>query len=58
MKSEHKHTWAEQDAFTSWRKVLCYLQRSGVRKSIKRDSHRYDRRVSKQRAIREQREEA
>ncbi len=25
----------EQDAFTGWRKVLCYIQRAGVRKAVK-----------------------
>jgi hypothetical protein len=32
----------EQDAFTGWRKVLCYMQRSGVVKAIQR---RYNKRV-------------
>ena len=33
-------TAAEQDAYTPWRKWLCYLQRPGAVKSIKRDTHR------------------
>lgn len=37
----------EQDAFTGWRKVLCYIQRAGVRKSIKARSHRKDRRKAR-----------
>ena len=57
MRSEHKTTGGEWDAFTDWRKVLCYLQRAGVRKAIKRDSHRKDRAVGKAQ-IREQREES
>lgn len=33
---------AEQDCFTRWRKWLCYLQRPGVAKKIKRG---YNKRV-------------
>lgn len=47
MRSEHKTTGSEWDAFTGWRKVLCYMQRPGVRKSIKRDSHKKDRQVAR-----------
>lgn len=39
--------WAEQDAYTSWRKFYCYLQRAGAVKSIKRDTHRRIRRETK-----------
>lgn len=38
-------TGPEQDAFGTWgRKYLCYMQRAGVRKGIKRDYHRKERR--------------
>lgn len=37
-------TSGEQDAYTPWRKVYCYLQRPGVVKSIKRATHRRERR--------------
>jgi hypothetical protein len=47
VRSEHKTTGDEYDAFTDWRHYLCYLQRAGVRKAIKRDSHRKDRAVGK-----------
>lgn len=40
-------SWDEQDAYTGWRKVLCYLQYPGVRKSIKRRTHRRERREAK-----------
>ena len=40
-------TWAEDDAYTSWRKFYCYLHRAGVVKSIKRDTHRRLRREGK-----------
>lgn len=33
-------TWEEQDAMTEWRKVLCYVQRPGVRSKIKRGYRR------------------
>jgi hypothetical protein len=39
--------WAEQDAYTSWRKFYCYLQRAGAVKAIKRDTHRRVRREAK-----------
>lgn len=34
----------EQDAYTVWRKYYCYLQRAGAVKSIKRRTHRRERR--------------
>lgn len=34
----------EQDAYTSWRKVYCYLQRAGAVKQVKRRTHRRERR--------------
>jgi len=38
---------AEQDAFTSWRRYYCYLQRAGVAKAIKRGANRRERRNAK-----------
>lgn len=35
---------AEQDAFTDWRHVVRYVQRPGVRKWIKRQSSKRERR--------------
>ena len=46
-------TWDEQDAYTRWRKLYCYLQRPGVVKSIKRATHRRERREGRA-EIREQ----
>jgi hypothetical protein len=40
-------TWEEQDAYTGWRKVMCYLQRAGKVKAIKRRTHRRERREAK-----------
>lgn len=39
--------YAEQDAYTSWRKFYCYLQRAGAVKAIKRETHRRLRREGK-----------
>lgn len=39
--------WDEEDAYTSWRRVYCYLQRAGVVKAIKRRTHKRDRREAK-----------
>lgn len=36
--------WEEQDAFTAWRRVLCYMDRSGVAKSVKARHNRRNRR--------------
>jgi len=33
----------EQDAYTDWRRLLCYTQRAGVVKAIKRRTHRRER---------------
>ncbi|WP_193314958.1 hypothetical protein [Georgenia thermotolerans] len=44
MKGEHRWDGDEWDAFSGWRKVYAYIQRPGVRKSIKRKSHKKDRR--------------
>ena len=35
----------EQDAFTGWRKVLCYMGRPGVTKKVKRMANKRDRRA-------------
>ncbi len=40
-------TWDEQDAYSPWRRVLSYIQRPGVRKGIKRRTHRRERREAK-----------
>lgn len=45
--------WAEQDAYTVWRHLYCYLARPGVVKSIKRRTHKRERREAVA-AIREQ----
>lgn len=51
MRSEHKMSADEHDAFTGWRHVLCYVQRAGVRKDAKRRSHRIDRRTWRHRIL-------
>ena len=43
--------WDEEDAYTAWRHLYCYLQHAGVVKFIKRKTHRRERRESK-RALR------
>ena len=40
-------TWDEQDGYARWRRVLAYVQRPGVRKGIKRRTHRRERREAK-----------
>ena len=45
--------FAEVDAFTGWRHVLCYLQRPGVKDSIKRGARRRERREAKREIRRE-----
>lgn len=40
-------TWGEQDAFTSWRRVLCYLQKPGAVKWNKKRANRRDRKQAK-----------
>lgn len=47
MRSEHKTTADEFDAFTGWRHVLVSMQRAGARKVIKKRSHRKDRRQAR-----------
>lgn len=47
MRGEHRMSAFEQDAFTGWRHVLCYMQRPGVRKAAKKLSHRRDRRAAR-----------
>ncbi|WP_202910333.1 hypothetical protein [Mycobacteroides abscessus] len=48
MRSEHKTTADEWDAFTGWRRVLVSMQRAGTRKRLKERSHRIDRRKQRQ----------
>lgn len=38
------HGWPEYDAYTRWRKVLCYMQNHSPRKKIKRVTHKRERR--------------
>lgn len=45
MRSEHKTTADEWDAFTKWRTVLFW--QPGERKRLKRRSHQMDRRKAK-----------
>lgn len=33
----------EHDAYTPWRRVLCYMRRPGVVKTIKRRTHKRER---------------
>jgi hypothetical protein len=47
MRSEHKTTADEFDAFTGWRHLLTSMQRAGARKAIKKRSHRKDRRQAR-----------
>ena len=35
---------SEQDTYTNWRHTLCYLQRPGIMKKIKRTTHKRERR--------------
>ena len=49
MRSEHKMSADEVDAFTGWRKVLHW--RAGERKDAKRRSHRIDRRTWRHRIL-------
>lgn len=39
--------WDEQDAYTPWRKLYCYLQRPGAVKFVKRRTHRRERREAR-----------
>lgn len=41
-------SWDEDDAYTSWRKAYCYLQKAGAVKYIKRKTHRRERREARQ----------
>lgn len=43
MRSEHKASGDEVNAFGRWRHAYAYLKRAGVRKSIKKQSHKKDR---------------
>lgn len=49
-------TGEEQDAYTRWRKLLCWTQRAGAVKAVKTRTHRRERREGKQ-EIKEQRNE-
>jgi hypothetical protein len=40
----------EYNAYTSWRKVYCYLQRPGAVKKIKVRTHRRERRAARSNA--------
>jgi hypothetical protein len=46
----------EQDAYTRWRKLLCWTARPGMVKRVKRRTHRRERREG-QAEIRAQRED-
>ncbi|USL85052.1 DNA helicase [Arthrobacter phage SWEP2] len=35
--------WDEEDAYTSWRRAYCYLQKSGAVAFTKRRTHRRER---------------
>lgn len=48
MRSEHRTTADEYDAFTGWRRVIVRMRRAGVRKALKQKSHRVDRRRARQ----------
>jgi hypothetical protein len=39
--------WDEEDAYTAWRKLYCYLQKAGKVKFIKRRTHRRERQEAK-----------
>ena len=43
-------TSEEQDCYTGWRKLLCYTQRAGAVKSVKRRTHKRVRREGKRQA--------
>lgn len=45
MRGEHRTTADEYDAFTGWRRVMHW--RPGQRKTIKKRSHRTDRRTAR-----------
>lgn len=40
-------TWSEEDAYTGWRKVYCYLGKAGAVAWIKSRTHRRERREAK-----------
>lgn len=51
MRSEHRTTADEYDAFTGWRHVVVRMGRAGVRKVIKTRSHRVDRRQARRLSV-------
>lgn len=53
MRAEYKMSYDEVSAFTGWRHVVARMQRAGVRKGIKRLSHRKDRQAAR-RGVREE----
>lgn len=40
-------TWEEQDVYTKWRKLLIWTSRPGAVKSVKRRTHKRERREAK-----------
>lgn len=46
MSRQIKH-WYEEDAYTNWRYVVIAMSRAGVRKKIKRLTHKRERREAK-----------
>ncbi|CPV99793.1 hypothetical protein P5V67_01345 [Mycobacteroides abscessus subsp. abscessus] len=48
MRSEHQSNGDEWDAFTAARHMLVSMRRAGVRKKLKKRSHRIDRRRERQ----------
>ncbi|QSN53736.1 hypothetical protein [Mycobacteroides abscessus] len=48
MRSEHQSNGDEWDAFTAARHMLVSMGRAGVRKKLKKRSHRIDRRRQRQ----------
>jgi len=48
MKRRQIKDWDEQDAYTGWKNLLIYIGRPGVRKKIKKKTHRRERREGRQ----------
>lgn len=49
MRRRATRSMAEDDAFTGWRHLYCYLQRAGARDKIKRGARQRERREGKNR---------
>ena len=47
MRGEHKMSYDEVSAFTRWRHVIARVQRAGLRKKVKRMSHKKDRNIGR-----------